>query len=69
MVTPVLTTVQEYEFDGGFPTPDTIQRAYDEADLKGRRRQEQPERETVGRHHPHRVIPPPPPLLLPIAKG
>ena len=33
MVTPALTTVQEYEFDGGFPTLETIQRAYDDADL------------------------------------
>src|SRR5271170_7350931 len=24
---------QEYEFKGGFPTPETIQRAYDDADL------------------------------------
>src|ERR1700761_3788313 len=33
MATRALTTVQEYEFDGGFPTPDTVQRAYDDADL------------------------------------
>jgi len=24
---------QEYEFKGGYPTPQTIQRAYDDADL------------------------------------
>src|ERR1700722_8117233 len=33
MATRALTTVQGYEFDGGFPTPDTVQRAYDDADL------------------------------------
>ena len=33
MSTHGLTTVQEYEFEGGFPSPETIQRAYDDADL------------------------------------
>src|SRR6201995_6189384 len=33
MATPALTTVQEYEFDGVFPTAATVQRAYDDADL------------------------------------
>ena len=33
MATPALTTVQDYEFEGGFPTPETVQRAYDDADL------------------------------------
>ena len=33
MATPALNTFQAYEFEGGFPTPDTIARAYDDADL------------------------------------
>jgi hypothetical protein len=28
-----LMNVEGYEFDGGFPTPDTVERAYDDADL------------------------------------
>ena len=28
-----MATAQEYEFKGGYPTPETIQRAYDDADL------------------------------------
>ena len=28
-----LMSVDGYEFEGGFPTPETIQRAYDDADL------------------------------------
>src|SRR4029077_13889247 len=27
------STVSPYAFEGGFPTPETVQRAYDEADL------------------------------------
>src|ERR1700761_9745363 len=33
MSVPALTTVQDYEFKGGFPTAETITRAYDDADL------------------------------------
>ena len=33
MATPALNTFQAYEFVGGFPTADTIARAYDDADL------------------------------------
>jgi hypothetical protein len=33
MATPALNTFRAYEFEGGFPTPDTIARAYDDADL------------------------------------
>src|ERR1700760_4207498 len=33
MSVPALTAVQEYDFESGFPTPDTIARAYDDADL------------------------------------
>jgi hypothetical protein len=28
-----MTTAEPYEFVGGYPTPETVQRAYDEADL------------------------------------
>src|SRR6201995_4122997 len=33
MSTGARATAWEYEFEGGFPTPETIQRAYDDADL------------------------------------
>jgi len=33
MATPALSTFQAYEFVGGFPTADTVARAYDDADL------------------------------------
>ena len=33
MPTQALATTWEYEFDGGFPTPETVQRAYDDVDL------------------------------------
>ncbi len=33
MSTQALTLAKAYEFDGGFPTQETVQRAYDDADL------------------------------------
>jgi hypothetical protein len=33
MAASMLTAVEGYEFEGGFPTPETVQRAYDDADL------------------------------------
>src|ERR1700743_2116462 len=33
MATPGSVTVEKYQFDGGFPTADTIARAYDDADV------------------------------------
>jgi hypothetical protein len=29
----MLATAEEYRFEGGFPTTETVQRAYDDADL------------------------------------
>ena len=33
MSSSAIATDGRYEFEGGFPTPETIQRAYDDADL------------------------------------
>jgi hypothetical protein len=33
MSSSMLTTAEEYVFEGGFPTPQTVQRACDDADL------------------------------------